>query len=467
MLLGERVSLGVSSAKRILVVIAVLAVVAGIAESAATASQEQSVFGDRVVVLKVKGTIDGSMEDYVKSGISYAESRHAIVVLEIDTPGGWVVNALEIVGAIEDAKTPVIGYVSGKWAMSAGSLILMCSHIAAMKPGAIIGAAQPVVFNPTGGGYTPVNESKIVNPIVGKIRACTELRLRSLGETGNISSAVREAVSMVTENKVFEASEAKKAGIIEVVASSLEELLSKLNGTRVDRPGFTYTIIVSKHPAIEEYRMSIGLRVAHLLSDPVMSSLLSTIGILVILAALFTGHPYAIVVGVALLLLSLLGMGYSASLLGIVLIVAGLVLLIVELTLIPGFGVVGSTGIALLVLGLIMLPAGAEPVTITPEYMQRVLIVVLAVGAPLAGFLGLIVYKALTAWRKKPVYTPSVVGREGRAIDDIPEGGEGFIIVEGEYWRAKALKQVKKDCKVKIVGKEGPIVVVEPVEECS
>ncbi len=432
------------------------------------AYSQETVYGDRVVVASIRGTIDGAVEDYVKNAIRYAEDLGAVLVLELDTPGGWAVNALEIVGAIEDARVPVIGYVDGKWAMSAGSLILLCSHIAAMRPGSIIGAAQPVVFNPSTGAYTPVNESKIVNPVMGKIRACTELRLRSLGVPHeNITRAVEEAVKIVKENKVFEAREAREAGIVDYVAPSLHDLLAMVNGTRVSRPGFTYTILFKGEPRIEYYRMSVGLRIAHVLSDPVMSSLLSTLGILVILASIFTGHPYGIALGAALILLSLLGMGYSASLVAVILIVVGLILLLIELTVVPGFGVLGATGIALLVLGLVMLPTGTEPVTISPEYMQQVLTLVAAVAVPLGGFTGLIVYKAVKAWRKKPVYTPSVVGKEGRALDDIPAGGEGFVVVEGEYWRARSEKPVKKGCKVIVRGKDGPVLIVEPLGDCG
>ena len=477
--LGESVEperiVALAAAKRVVLVLFVVLLLAlpviastTIVRASSGGGENIPVYGDRVVVIEVKGTIDGAMEDYVRAGLAYAERENAIAVLALDTPGGWLVNALEIVGEVEDARIPVVGFVNGKWAMSAGTLLLFCSHIAAMKPGSIIGAAQPVMFNPSSGTYTPVNESKIVNPVVGKIRACTELRLRSLGVPGpNITRAAEEAVKVVTENKVFGASEAKKAGVVDVVASNIYELLEKLNGTLVMRPEAKYTIIVHGTPSIEYYRMGIGLRVAHFLADPVISSLLSTLGILVILASLFTGHPYGVALGVALILLSLLGMGYSASLIGIVLLVVGLILLIIELTVIPGFGVVGSTGIGLLVLGLIMLPAGTEPVAISPQYMQQVMVIVLSVAVPLGGFMGLIVYKAVKAWKQKPVYTPSVVGKEGRAIDDIGEGGEGFVIVEGEYWRARALKPVKRGCKVVVRGKEGPIVLVEPVEECG
>ncbi|MET1100904.1 MAG: nodulation protein NfeD [Pyrodictiaceae archaeon] len=424
------------------------------------------VYGDRVVVAKVVGTIDGAVEDYIRSAIKYSERNNAILILMLDTPGGWVSNALEIVGLLETSRVPVVGFVYGKWAMSAGTLILMCSHIAAMRPGAIIGAVQPVAFNPATGSYTPVNESKIVNPIVGKLAACVKLRLSSLGANSSvIDEAVKQATLMVKENKVFEAEDALKHHVVDFVARDIEDLLIKINNTVVERPEASYAIRVPENPQIDYYKMGIGLHIAHFLSDPVISGLLSSIGILIILASLFTGHVYAIALGVALILLSLLGMGYSAGIIGLVMVIVGLVLLIVELTMIPGFGIIGATGIGLLVLGLIMLPTGAGPVNISAEYLQRVTMIVTAVSAPLAGIMGVIIYKAVRIWRKKPVYEPTIIGKTGKAVDDIPPGGEGFIIIEGEYWRAKSSKGVKKGCRVKVVGKEGPVLIVEPLEE--
>ncbi len=408
-----------------------------------------------VVVARIEGVITGAMADYVVSAIKYAEGLNAVLVLVLDTPGGFVDSALEIVKAIKTSSTPVVGYVVGRWAVSAGTMILMCTHVAAMQPGTIIGAVQPVAFNPATGGYTPINESKVLNPLYKEMEACMKLR-------GRNESLARE---FVYHNLVLDAEEALKQGAIEYVAVDLMDLLRKINGTIVET--VSGRVRLYTYPArIEEYGMGLGLKIAQFLSDPVISGIISTIGIFIILAAIFSGQPALIAVGVALLLISLLGMGYSASLLSLVMLVTGVVLLIVELTLIPGFGAVGAAGIALIVLGLLLLPAGGGKVTISPAYMQTVTTVVLSATAPIAGLLGLIVYKAVRTWKMKSVYRPTMEGKIGRALDDIDAGGEGFIIVEGEYWRARATKPVKKGCKVRVVGKEGPILIVEPLDEC-
>ncbi len=409
----------------------------------------------KVIVARVEGVISGAMADYVLSAVERAEAEDAVLVLVLDTPGGFVEAALEIVKAVKESAAPVVGFVTGRWAVSAGTMVLMCTHVAAMQPGTIIGAVQPVAFNPATGGYTPINESKVLNPLYKEIEACMKLRGRN----------ATLAKLFVYNNLVLEAEEALKAGAVEYVASTVEELLRKINGTVVETAAGR-RLLVTWPAEVEEYRMGLGLRVAQFLSDPVISGLLSTIGIFIILAALFSGHPPLIAVGVALILVSLLGMGYSASVLAIVMLVTGVVLLLVELTLIPGFGAVGAAGVGLIVLGLLMLPAGGGQVTISPSYMQAVTTIVLSAAAPLAGLTGLIVYKAVRTWRMRQVYTPTVVGKVGRALDDIAEGEEGFVIVEGEYWRARALKPVKRDCRVRVKGKEGPVLLVEPLDGC-
>ncbi len=407
-----------------------------------------------VFVVRIEGVITGAIADYVKSAIRSAEENNATLILVLDTPGGFVDSALEIVKAIRESSIPVVGYVTGRWAVSAGTMILMCTHVAAMQHGTIIGAVQPVAFNPSTGTYTPVNETKILNPLYKEIEAC----MKQYGRNATV------AKDFVYHNLVLDAEEALKYNVVEYVAPNLYELLAMINGTKV-KTAIGERIIISRPAKIVEYDMPIGLHVAQFLSDPVISGLLSTIGIFVILAALFSGHLPLLAVGVALILLSLFGMGYSSSLLAIVLLVAGLVLLIVELALIPGFGAVGAAGIALLVVGLIMLPSGGTEITISPAYMQTVTTVVLSATLPIAGFMGLIVYKAVRVWRAKTVYTPTVLGKEGKALDDITVEDEGFVLIEGEYWRARSKdKPVKRGCKVRVVEKDGPVLIVEPID---
>ncbi|HIP66395.1 MAG TPA: nodulation protein NfeD, partial [Pyrodictium sp.] len=207
-----------------------------------------------------------------------------------------------------------------------------------------------------------------------------------------------------------------------------------------------------------------SIRLAHALSDPLISSLVSSFASLLILVGILTANYHILALGVVLFLVSLLGIGFHVNIVALALIAVGIALVAAEIFLIPGTTIVGITGFISLILGLLLLPAAA-PTTISPEYMRLTFYTVTAITLPLAGLLGIIVVKAIGVWKRRPVYQPTVVGKIGYAIDDIPEGGEGFVVVEGEYWRAKAKKPIKRNQKVKVVGKEGPLLIVEPLEQ--
>jgi membrane-bound serine protease (ClpP class) len=403
-----------------------------------------------VVVGRVDGVIDGATCDYVKSLLSYAAERGAaLAVLELNTPGGSLDSALCIIDSIQKSSIPVAGYVVERWAVSAGTLILMCAHYAAMQPGTIIGAAQPVALTPSG-GYVPINESKILNPIYKKMEACMKLHGRN----------ATVARLFVYKNLVLTPDEALKKHVIEAVAVNLQDLLAAINGSTV-RLGMASVRVVLHNPTVELYEMSLGQRVLHSLSDPLVSSILSSLGILLLIAALAAGAHHLVVVAIALILLSFLGLGMASSLAAAALLVFGLILLLIELFVTPGFGAIGFTGIALIILGVIIGFSG-KPAYIAGESLAFAQKILLAVVTPLAGLMGLIVYKAAKAWRRKPAYQPTPEGKVGRAIDPINPGALGFVIVDGEYWQAKNIdsEPIKPNDKVTVVGKDGAILLV-------
>ncbi len=410
--------------------------------------------GGVVVVAHVTGVVDSATADYVVSAIREAERAGGVLVLVLDTPGGSLDAALEITEALKSSRVPVIGYVKGSWAVSAGTLILECCHVAAMAPGTVIGAMQPVAYNPASGGFTPVKESKVLNPIYKSVEACMRLHNRN-------TSLAR---SFVYENLVLDASEALEKGAIDLVASSLDELLRKVDGRTVVVHGVS--VELDTWPArIVDYPMPLRLKVAHALADPLITSLLASLASLIILASILSGHLQLAVVGVALLLVALLGMGYSVNIVALAMLVVGIILLLVEILVIPGFGVVGATGIALIALGILLLPY-PHPVSISPEYLSRVLVIVVAATAPLAVLVGIIVYKVMQTWKRKPFYTPEVVGKTGYVVETVSEDKVGFIRVEGELWQARSKRgKLEPGAKVRVVGKEDTVLIVEPYEE--
>ena len=403
-----------------------------------------------LLTIELSGVIDSALAEYVKKAVEEASSNNYAVLMLLNTPGGSLDAALHIIETLRESPVPVIGYVDGRWAVSAGTLILFCTHVAAMQPGTVIGAMQPVEVSPFG-GYRPINETKILNPIYKEAEACLKLRNRN----------ITIAKLMVYHNLVMDAEEALESHVVELVAASIDELKQKLRGLEVNT---TIGAWVLEPETIINYPPSLSIRLAHALSDPLISSLVSSLASLLILVGIFTANYHVLALGVVLFLISLLGAGFHVNVVALALIAVGIALIVAEIFFIPGTTVVGVAGFMSLVLGLLLLPATA-PTTISPEYMRFTFYTVTAITLPLAVLLGIIFVKAVGAWRKKPIYQPTVIGKTGYAIDDIPEGGEGFVMVEGEYWRARARKPVRRNQKVRVVDKEGPLLVVEPLEQ--
>lgn len=439
--------------KKILTLLITLFMVFSISSAIAeTNSRESGDMHKATALLRVElsGVIDSALAEYVRRAVEEASSNNYAVLILLNTPGGSLDAALNIIETLRESSVPVIGYVVDRWAVSAGTLILFCTHVAAMQPGTMIGAMQPVEISPFG-GYQPINETKILNPIYKEAEVCLKLRNRN----------TTVAKLMVYHNLVMDAEEAFESHVVEFVAVNVGELIQKLRGLKVNTTTGTWVL---EPKTVIDYPPPLSIRLAHALSDPLVSSLISSFASLLILVGILTANYHILALGVVLFLVSLLGIGFHVNIVALALIAVGIALVAAEIFLIPGTTVVGITGFISLILGLLLLPAAA-PTTISPEYMRLTFYTVTAITLPLAGLLSIIVVKAIGVWKRRPVYQPTVVGKIGYAIDDIPEGGEGFVVVEGEYWRAKAKKPIKRNQKVKVVGKEGPLLIVEPLEQ--
>ena len=90
-----------------------------------------------VVVLEIKGGIGVATAEYILSGIEHAETSAAtLIIIDMDTPGGLMAPMRDIVQAILGSSVPVATYVTpaGARADSAGTYILLASHVAVMTP---------------------------------------------------------------------------------------------------------------------------------------------------------------------------------------------------------------------------------------------------------------------------------------------------------------------------------------------
>ena len=189
--------------------------------------------GRLAVVMTVAGPIDPISARYVMRGLDRAQKDSAdIAVIELDTPGGLGSSMDQIVAKILASPVPVAVYVtpSGARAASAGVFIAMAAHVAAMAPGTHIGAAHPV--DSSGADIKGAMGDKVLNDTLAKLRSLAVLRNRPVDWADD---AVRRSLSL-TET------EAVARRVADLSASSLGELLSRMDGRRVSLPSGEVTL---------------------------------------------------------------------------------------------------------------------------------------------------------------------------------------------------------------------------------
>lgn len=405
----------------------------------------------RVYVAEVTGTISSVTVEAVNEAIATASATSSPLVLALDTPGGTLDATFKIIDAMERASIPVIGYVSpaGARAWSAGTFILVSTHIAAMAPRTIIGSAQPVTVGPSG-GTTPVTDPKTINALTEFITVRAEAH-------GRNATAAR---AFITDNLNLDADRAEAFGVVEWLANDTRELLTRIDGAEVDTASGRYTLTTANAEIIT---VSPSLRVLILrtLADPFLASILLFIGLYWLIFGLNSPGHGSEVAGAIVLIAALVGLSaLDVNLGGLILIAVGAALLMAELYG-PGFGALGIGGFIAVVLGSLLLFSSGPIVIAEPELFRLFLLLIIApVGFGV--FFLFAAYKVIEVRRRKPMEW-SLIGEFAEAVDELEPGVEGFVVYQGEYWRAISTEPVKKGEKVKITVKEGPTLKVSPV----
>jgi membrane-bound serine protease (ClpP class) len=270
-----------------------------------------------VVVLEIDGGIGVATADYVSSGIRHAEEQNAeLIIIDIDTPGGLVKPMRDIVQDILGSTVPIATYVTpaGARADSAGTYILLASHIAAMAPTTHLGAATPVSLNgedatPADPGGRPNQESaddepdgdeeavepaplpgsamerKVLNDAIAYIRGLAERHGRN----------AEWAEKAVTEAATLTAEEALEQNVIEFIAVDHQDLLQQLDGYEV-QAGSQTIALETGDTTIEEFEPNWRIKVLSVIANPEIVLLLGIIGLY---GLMYEGwNPGAIVPGV-------------------------------------------------------------------------------------------------------------------------------------------------------------------------
>ena len=393
-----------------------------------------------VTIIELEGPINPGAAAFLTRGLEDAEkSGSELVIIRLDTPGGLVPSMRMMVKGIMNSPVPVVVYVApkGAGAASAGVMITVSAHVAAMAPGTNIGAAHPV-----GAGGKDIDKDmseKVVNDMASYGRGIAQDK----GKNAEwVEKAIRESVSITAE-------EAVEKKVIDLVAADIDELLKLLDGREIQLKQGKVTL-KTKDLAKLYYKPGFRDTVLRIIGDPNIAYILMMIGLAGIYFEL--AHPGAVfpgVVGAISLILAFysfqtLPVNYA----GLLLIALAVIFFIAEIK-VASYGILSLGGIVSLTLGSIML---FEDVGVSLRLMAPTIVLI-------GGFFVIVSTLAFRAYRSKPQSgMEGLIGEVG--IVQKPIDPEGLVFVHGEYWRAISSEKLEPGEMVSVEEVTGLILKV-------
>lgn len=432
------------------------------------------------VILTIDGPVTPANAQYLAREIGLAsDAKKELIVIEIDTPGGLVDSMKTIIKAILASETPVATFVSpqGARSASAGLYIMYAAHISAMAPNTNTGAATPVEL-----GGSPQNENpferekpqptaapeaapdatpaaddqpaeeippltnadamraKVINDSVAYIRALAEERGRNADWA---AKAVREAASVTSRD-------ALQLGVIDLIADDLENLLAQIDGKTVDTVAGEKTLQTADI-AVVRIAPTLIERILGFIANPNIAVILMSLATTGIIIEMWNpGSIFPGAVGVTCLVLGLYSLQVlPTEWLPLALMGVGALLIAAE-AYTPTFGLVGVFGLALFGFGMYFL---------FPEGFRVSGAVIGTLVAIVGVFLAMIFFAVVGSRSHGPMIGAEAIRRREGVVDDW-HGREGWVIIEGERWRARADKPLHPGDKVRVIEIDGLVLVV-------
>ncbi len=410
---------------------------------------------DRVIVVKLSGSINPAVAEYVSHEISQANAEQdALIVLHMDTPGGLDTSMRQIIKKIQSSQVPVASFVapSGSRAASAGTFITIASHIAAMAPGTNIGAASPV--NMMGGGgegeQAKTMKKKVTNDAAAYIRSLAELRKRNAHWA---ELAVVNSVSISAE-------EAKKLNVIDLIAGDVTALVLSIDGREVQVASGSVTLKTA-NLQIVYHEMNPRQKMLDIISSPNVAYILMMLGLVGLYFELSSpGLVLPGVIGAISLILALYAMqALPINYAGLLLIIFGVILFIAEINFMS-YGLLSVSGVISIFLGSTMLIDSDDPAM---QISRAILYPTLGLTVVLS--LGTAVLATRTRSLKKMGGMEGMVGETGMVKETL--NPKGRVMVHGELWEAEAKMQVAEGEKIRVDSVEGLEIKVSQVENPS
>lgn len=435
-----------------------LTLLAGVVLLAVPAAARQDAGGPAVYRIPVTGVVEMGLAPFIQRSLTEAEQAGAAAaVLDIDTPGGRIDAAEQIVDAIADANLPVYAYVNRR-ALSAGAMIALAADEIYMRPGSTLGAATPV----TGDG------ERASEKIVSAMRSA----FRSLAEARGLDPRVAEA--MVDESIAIDGLVA--AG--QLLTLSTEEAIRLGYAQPTDDWDGLLASLDLENATVVDTRVNWAERLVRFLTHPLVAPFLLSFGFLGLLIELKTpAFGLAGIAGITSLAL-FFGSHFIIGLAGwevAILLGLGLILLGVEVLVLPGFGIAGIMGTLALVSSIFLSLIGRFP---TSGDMM-IAVGVLVGSMVLVGLAGWQLIRRLPQDRRakhillKQELTrdegyvsaearPDLIGQEGVALTDLRPAGTASIANE----RIDVVSEgpwIPAGTQIKVIRSEGYRHIVTPV----
>ncbi len=392
-----------------------------------------------IPVVDLDGVVHAVTAAHVVQAIDKADAAGApLLILRLDTPGGLDTSMRQIVDKMLNCRTPVAVFVgpSGARAASAGFIITVAADVAAMAPGTNIGAAHPVSGL---GQMDEVMSKKVTSDAAAYIRSKAERRGRN----------VEMAEKAVVESRSFTEKEALELKLIDLVANDVADLLGKLEGREVKRfDGSTARLSLKGHKTVT-VRMDWRQLVLSTIARPEILFLL----LLGALAGLGTeiSHPGLLfpgIIGVLCLILFL----FASQIIpinwaGVLLVLLAIGLFVAEVK-VASYGLLTVGGMVAMILGAMMLVDSPLPELRVSPWKLLPPVLVMAAGTTL------LVRMVLQAQKRRAATgAEGMVGLHGIADSDLDP--EGWVVVQGERWKARAEEKVPAGEPVQVVSVEG------------
>ncbi|MGD8813775.1 MAG: nodulation protein NfeD [Anaerolineales bacterium] len=398
-----------------------------------------------VLLLSAQGPLTPAMAEYLDRGLARAvrESAEA-VIFQLDTPGGAVDLMNRMVQSMRASAVPIVVYIAPRGAMagSAGTVITLAGHVAAMAPETAIGAASPVGMQGEDLGETI--ETKTVEILKATVRSLA---------SGRGDEAIALAEAAIEEAKAATAQEALQVGLIDIIADDLDDLLIQLDGRSVE------TVIGTQQlqtigVRIEEVPQSFIEQALQALTNPNIVFLLLTVGVQAILIEISSpGGWVAGFIGVVCLAFGTYGLGVlPVNWVGLIFIITAFVLFILEIKA-TTHGALAAAGVASFIVGALVLFNSPG----TPSFQRVSIPLVVSAGIFTAAIFMFVLTFAIRAQRRpRAVGAESLIGRIGVVRKELNPSGS--VLVGGELWSAELEDEelvVQEGTRVEVVGVEG------------